>query len=194
MAEQQRRKSIGTDAVPSRHARRAGGIGLAVAAVAGLTLAGAGAAQATGASSVPTCATAGLSASFGQRLAGGMNHEGVVLKLANTGAHTCALRGYPGLGLENAAHGVLPSSVHWGSTWYASDPGRTTLTLKPGASVEAVIAWTHANTGTPDAEHAAYLQVTPPASTTHKTLKFPQWVDNGELNVTAVAPHIAVTP
>ncbi|MFF7333957.1 DUF4232 domain-containing protein [Streptomyces sp. NPDC008150] len=194
MAEQQSRNNIGTDATPRGHARRAGGIALAVATVAGLALAGAGVAQAAGTSAVPTCANSGLTASFGQQLAGGMNHEGVVLKLTNSSAHTCALRGYPGLGLEDAGHRTLPSSVHWGSTWYAADPGRTTLTLKPGASVEAVIAWTHANTGTADAEHAAYLQVTPPASTTHKTLKFPQWVDNGDLNVTAVAPHITVTP
>ncbi|MFE9388813.1 DUF4232 domain-containing protein [Streptomyces sp. NPDC006784] len=183
-----------------RAAKRFGAASLAVAAAAGLGLAGAGAAQALGnqalggeaASSVPTCNTSGLTASFGQKLGGGMNHEGVVLKLKNTSGHTCNLRGYPGLGLEDSGHRTLSSSVHWGDSWYAKDPGKKTITLKDDASVAAVISWTHANTGTSDARDAAYLQVTPPANTTHKTLKFPSWVDNGRLEVTALATDVHV--
>ncbi|EST19612.1 DUF4232 domain-containing protein [Streptomyces roseochromogenus] len=169
----------------------------AVATAAGLGLAGAGVAQAAQAGAVtatPTCAVSALSASFGQGLAGGMNHQGVVLKLTNTGAHMCVLRGFPGLGLENGSHRTLHSATHWGDTWYVKSPAKTTLTLRKGQSAEAVIAWTHANTGTADAVHAAYLQVTPPAATSHKTLKFPQWVDNGDLEVTALAYRIDVTP
>ncbi|MEU3190956.1 DUF4232 domain-containing protein [Streptomyces sp. NPDC006992] len=183
-----------------RGAKRFGAASLAVAAAAGLGLAGAGAAQALGsqalgnpaASSLPTCNTSGLTASFGQKLGGGMNHEGVVLKLKNTSGHTCNLRGYPGLGLEDSGHRTLSSSVHWGDSWYAKDPGKKTIALKDDASVAAVISWTHANTGTPDARDAAYLQVTPPANTTHKTLKFPSWVDNGRLEVTALATDVHV--
>ncbi|MEV5876446.1 DUF4232 domain-containing protein [Streptomyces sp. NPDC052101] len=170
---------------------------LAVTGVATLGIAGAGVAQATGtgaAHATPTCAVSALSASFGEGLAGGMNHQGVVVKLKNTSAHTCQLRGYPGLGLENAAHRTLPSTTHWGDTWYAKSPAKTTLTLRKGQSAEAVIAWTHANTGTADAVHAAYLEVTPPAATNHKTLKFPEWVDNGDLSVTALAYRVPVTP
>ncbi|SEE28218.1 Protein of unknown function [Streptomyces sp. 2231.1] len=168
---------------------------LAVTAAAGLGITAAGVAGATGtgaAASTPTCSVAGLSASFGQQLAGGMNHQGVVLKLKNVGARTCLLRGYPGLGLENGTHRTLPSTTHWGDTWYAKSPAKSTLTLHRGQSAEAVVAWTHANTGTSDAVHASYLQVTPPAATSHKTLKFPQWVDNGDLNVTALAYRIPV--
>ncbi|MGW4568998.1 DUF4232 domain-containing protein, partial [Streptomyces sp. NPDC004561] len=149
------------------------------------------AAQAAGATT-PTCSVSGLTASFGQGLAGGMNHQGVVLKLKNTGAHTCLLRGYPGLGLENAAHRTLRSTTHWGDTWYAKSPAKSTLTLRKGQSAEAVISWTHANTGTSDAVHASYLEVTPPAATSHKTLAFPQWVDNGDLRVTALAYRIHI--
>ncbi|MEU7314808.1 DUF4232 domain-containing protein [Streptomyces sp. NPDC007083] len=194
----------------SRAGKRFGAASLAVAAAAGLGLAGAGAAQALGnqalgsqalggqalggqgASSVPTCSTSGLTASFGKKLGGGMNHEGVVLELKNTSGHTCNLRGYPGLGLEDSGHRTLSSTVHWGDTWYAKDPGKKTITLKDDASVAAVISWTHANTGTSDARDAAYLQVTPPANTTHKTLKFPSWVDNGRLEVTALATDVHV--
>ncbi|GHE05327.1 DUF4232 domain-containing protein [Streptomyces alanosinicus] len=170
---------------------------LAASAVAALGIAGAGVAQAAGtgaAKATPTCAVSALSASFGEGLAGGMNHQGVVLKLKNTGAHTCLLRGYPGLGLQNASHRTLRSTTHWGDTWYAKSPAKATLTLGKGQSVEAVIAWTHANTGTSDAVHAAYLEVTPPAATSHKTLKFPEWVDNGDLSVTVLAHRIDVTP
>ncbi|WP_432168905.1 DUF4232 domain-containing protein [Streptomyces sp. 1222.5] len=168
---------------------------LAVTAAAGLGITAAGVAGATGtgaAASAPTCSVAGLSASFGQQLAGGMNHQGVVLKLKNVGARTCLLRGYPGLGLENGTHRTLPSTTHWGDTWYAKSPAKSTLTLHRGQSAEAVVAWTHANTGTSDAVHASYLQVTPPAATSHRTLTFPQWVDNGDLHVTALAYRIPV--
>ncbi|OON79643.1 DUF4232 domain-containing protein [Streptomyces tsukubensis] len=169
-----------------------------VAAAALLGLAGAGAAQAATASGAtaaanPTCATSGLSVSFGKKLGGGTMHEGTVLKLKNTSSHTCALRGYPGLGLEDANHKTLTSHAAWGDTWYAKDPGKKTLTLKAGQSAEAVIGWTHANTGTSDAQHAAYLTVTPPASTAHKTLKLDTWVDGGTLDVTPVAYKYDVT-
>ncbi|MDO0924288.1 DUF4232 domain-containing protein [Streptomyces sp. TG1A-8] len=168
---------------------------LAATTVAALGVAGAGAAQAAGAATAtatPTCSVSGLSASFGESLAGGMNHQGVVVKLRNTSARTCLLRGYPGLGLEDSAHRTLHSTTHWGDTWYTRSPAKSTLTLRKGQSAEAVISWTHANTGTPDAVHAAYLQITPPAATGHKTLGFPQWVDSGDLRVTALAYRVHV--
>ncbi|MEU0968161.1 DUF4232 domain-containing protein [Streptomyces sp. NPDC005917] len=186
-----------TGTAKHRTDRRLGRTVLAVAAVAGLGLAWAGTAEAatpSTATSTPTCSAAGLKATFGQQLAGGMNHQGVVIRLRNLSGKTCALRGYPGLGLENSAHRTLTTHTHWGNTWYAKDPGRRTLVLKDGESAEAVAAWTHANTGTSGAVHASYLEITPPAATQHKTLALPQWVDHGDLSVTALARHINVTP
>lgn len=185
-------KNRSRTATRGRTAGRVGAAGLALVAAAGLGLTGAGAAQAAGNATAPTCTTGGLTASFGKKLGGGMNHQGVVLKLKNTSGHTCLLRGYPGLGLEDSGHRTLTSTTQWGSTYYAKDPGKKTLTLRNGESAEAVITWTHANAGTPDAKQATYLQVTPPANTKHKTLKFPNWVDNGRLQVTALAPHVAL--
>jgi hypothetical protein len=192
-----------TDQIPAAHptaahrtGRRFGGALLAAAAVAGLGLTGAGAAQAAGSgsgtASIPTCSPAALRTTFGRQLAGGMNHEGVYLTFRNLSGTTCALRGFPGLGLEDANHRTLPTHTHWGDTWYAGNPGTRTLVLKDGESAEAVLAWTHVNTGTSDAVHASYLEITPPAATTHKTLAFPEWVDNGDLHVTALAKHIDV--
>lgn len=180
--------------------RRLGRALLTVTAVAGLAAAGVGAAQAAGGSgasaakTTPTCAASALKVTFGQELAGGMNHQGVVIKFRNLSGTTCALRGYPGLGLENSAHHALTSHTHWGDTWYTASPAKKTLTLKDGESAEAVASWSHANAGTRDAVHAAYLEITPPASTRHKTLAFPQWVDHGDLKITALAKHIKVTP
>ncbi|MEW2167870.1 DUF4232 domain-containing protein [Streptomyces sp. NPDC007084] len=172
---------------------------LAAAAVAALGLTGAGVAQAASgagastAKSTPTCAASALKATFGTKLAGGMNHQGVVVRLRNLSGTTCALRGFPGLGLENAAHKTLSAHTHWGDTWYARNPGTKTLTLKDGESAEAVVSWTHADTGTSQAVHASYLEITPPAATRHKTLAFPEWVDHGDLRVTALAKHIDVS-
>ncbi|WP_052489340.1 DUF4232 domain-containing protein [Streptomyces sp. 150FB] len=174
-------------------------IAAALAATALVSAAGVGVAQASTASSaktaaaLPTCSVTGLSASLKQPLAGGMMHQGVVLQLKNTSGRTCALLGFPGLGLENAQHKPLTTHTTWGSTWYVASPAKKVVELKSGQTAEAVIAWTHANTGTPDASHAAYLEVTPPASTAHKTLAFDNWVDGGSLDVTALAPHITVT-
>ncbi|MFJ6082173.1 DUF4232 domain-containing protein [Streptomyces sp. NPDC092369] len=183
-----------------RAERRFGRPVLAVAAVAGLGLAAwAGTAQAaspgatSAAKATPTCSAAALKASFGKQLAGGMNHQGVVITLRNLSGRTCALRGYPGLGLENSAHKKLTTHTHWGNTWYAHNPGKKTLVLKDGQSAEAVLAWTHANTGTSGATRASFLEITPPAATQHKTLAFPRWVDHGDLSVTAFAKHINVS-
>ncbi|MFJ8136121.1 DUF4232 domain-containing protein [Streptomyces sp. NPDC096013] len=190
-------------AATAEHRRRAGRrIGRAVVglgAAVGLGLVGwAGTANAATsgatAKATPTCSAAALKATYGQQLGGGMNHEGVVIRLRNLSGKTCALRGYPGLGLENSAHRKLTTHTTWGNTWYAHNPGKKTLILKDGESAEAVVAWTHANTGTSGATHAAFLEITPPASTQHKTLAFPQWVDHGDLSVTALAKHITVTP
>ncbi|WP_263172575.1 DUF4232 domain-containing protein [Streptomyces sp. SCSIO ZS0520] len=175
-------------------------IAVSAAAAALLGTAGAAAAQAAisgdagaeGAAATPTCAVSGLSASVREHLAGGMNHVGITLELRNTADHSCALRGYPGLGLEDSEHRRLTSDTSWGGTWYADDPGKETVTLKPKGTVEANVAWTRANSGTPEARHAAYLVVTPPASTDYKTVKLDTWVDNGDLAVTAVAREVPV--
>lgn len=177
-----------------RTGRKAGRTVLAGVALAGVGLVWAGTAQAgqSTATATPTCKESALKATFGRQLAGGMNHQGVVINLRNLSGRTCVVRGYPGLGLENASHKAIKTHVTWGDTWYAKDPGKKTISLKDGQSVEAVVAWTHANTGTSGAVHASYLEITPPAATTHKTFAFKQWVDHGDLSVTALARHVEI--
>ena len=104
--------------------------------------------------------------------------------LTNTGTPTCACAATRALGLEGAGHRTLPTKAQWGSTWYASNPGVSTLALAPGGQAQAVLSWTHTGSGAGD---ASYLEITPPASTTHLTLPFKQQVDSGTVQVTALS-------
>ncbi|KAB7834334.1 DUF4232 domain-containing protein [Streptomyces mobaraensis] len=168
---------------------------VSVAAAAGIALAAAsgtaGAAQGgpDTASGTPTCGTSDLRISFAERLGGGMNHAGGTLELKNTTQRTCALRGYPGLGLADSQRKALPSHTVWGSTWYADDPGNKLIYLKPGEAAQANVAWTHSGTA---ARKGTYLLVTPPAARTHQAVPLDDLVDNGELHVTAVAHKVPV--
>ncbi|MEU5048913.1 DUF4232 domain-containing protein [Streptomyces sp. NPDC021096] len=168
---------------------------LAVAAGTGLVLTAVGPAQAAFPAgdgsdrAVATCGTPDLRIAFAERLGGGMSHAGGTLELKNTSGRTCALRGYPGLGLEDARHTPLPTRAVRGSTWYADDPGNKLVVLRPGQAAQANVSWTHSGT---EPRKAAYLQVTPPAATTHRTIELDDMVDFGELRITAVAHEVPV--
>ncbi|MBH1937451.1 DUF4232 domain-containing protein [Streptomyces sp. AV19] len=161
--------------------------GAAAAAGIALTVAAPGTVQAAAGRGTPTCGTADLRISFAERLGGGMNHAGGTLELKNTTGRTCALRGYPGLGLEDARHKALPTRTVRGNTWYADDPGNQLVLLKPGQAAQANVAWTH--TGT-EARSGSYLRVTPPAARTYRVIPLNDAVDFGELHVTAVAHRV----
>ncbi|MCC3772911.1 DUF4232 domain-containing protein [Streptomyces sp. UNOC14_S4] len=175
--------------------RKAAAVAFAATALAASTVLTGTSAQAASAASTdatPTCRTTGLRASLADTDPAqvGMSHRGKLLRLTNTSGRTCALRGYPGLGLEDAEHHPLVTETHWGSTYFAQDPGKRTLFLEPGQSAEADLAWAVADA--PRVVHASYLEITPPASTTHLTLPFPERVTNGDLNVTAFAYRISL--
>jgi uncharacterized protein DUF4232 len=124
-----------------------------------------------------------------RRASDSLSHAaGVILTLTNSSRHTCALDGYPGLGLLNSRHQVLHTVIHWGSTFYANDPGRRLVDLAPGQPAKASLAWTQAGSS---AVSASYLDVTPPDSTAHLTISFRQLVDGGDLGVTALARTVS---
>ena len=52
----------------------------------------------------------------------------------------------------------------------------------------ASLAWTHADSG---AVTASYLEVAPPESATRLTISFRQLVDDGDLDVTALARTVS---
>ncbi|MFE0042490.1 DUF4232 domain-containing protein [Streptomyces albireticuli] len=172
--------------------RRTAATTLATAATVAAVTVG-GAATASAAAQTPTCHVSGLRASLSDKGGhqNGMSHEGTVLALTNTSGRTCALRGYPGLQLEDTRHQAVDTDTSWGSTYFVPDPGKRTLVLKPGGSAEAALAWAHADA--PRLVQAGYLRVTPPASRDHLTIPFEKTVTNGHLSVTAFAYRIDVS-
>jgi hypothetical protein len=140
---------------------------------------------------VPRCngsqLTAGTSAYQTQSLSG-TGQRGITITLTNTGSTSCSLYGYPGLGLEDAAHHVLPSHTRWGPTYFAHDPGPRLIVLSPGQGASASVAL---SAGGQHALPAAYLQVTPPNAYRHAVimLVYGTGDTSGDLHVTAMALH-----
>jgi hypothetical protein len=85
----------------------------------------------TAASPVPRCTERNLAAGVSRYNAGG-GQRGIIITLTNTGTASCSMYGYPGLGLQDANHHVLPSQTHWGPTYFARDPGPSLIMLAPG--------------------------------------------------------------
>jgi hypothetical protein len=114
--------------------------------------------------------------------------RGVTITLTNTGRTSCSLHGYPGLGLEGAAHHVLPSHTHWGPTYFAHDPGPRLIVLSPGQAASANVSLSPAG---PHPQPAVLLEVTPPNDYRHATimLNYGTGSTSGNLHVTAMALH-----
>lgn len=157
------------------------------AATAALASASEGKAAAPATSSaLPRCLESGLSAGLHGRQALVAN-RGFILTLTNTSNTECVLDGYPGLGIEDAAHHVLPSHTHWGSTYFNSDPGPKQIVLSPGETASADFAF-----ATGAGSQATYLEVTPPNAFRHLTIKIPGapvQIVGGRLFATAMARH-----
>ncbi len=110
------------------------------------------------ASAVPRCVTRHLSAGL-HGFQVGLGNRGFILTLTNAGNSACSLDGYPGLGLEDAAHQMLPSHTHWGDTY---DSVATYLAVTPPNAFK-------------------HLTVLLPGA--------PVRIDHGRLFVTAMARH-----
>ena len=172
----------GRTASPGRHA--AGSATSARAPATSGTSATEAASAAAPSAAVAACTTSDLRVSVSGSASDSMSHAaGVTLELTNSSRRICALDGYPGLALLDSRHQVLHTVTHWGSTWWANDPGRRLVELAPGQTARASLAWTHAGSS---AVSASYLEVTPPDSTARLTISFRQLVDGGDLDVTAL--------
>ena len=120
----------------------------------------------------------------------GHGQGGVILTLTNTSGAACSLKGYPGLGLQDAHHHVLRSRTHWGPTYFAPDPGRHLIVLSPGETASSSIGFVYA--GRRKAAHATYLEVTPPNAYDHAVITIPDGlgaISTPDLYVTAMARH-----
>ncbi|MFF4648625.1 DUF4232 domain-containing protein [Streptomyces sp. NPDC001380] len=130
----------------------------ASAAALGLTglLTAAGPAQAAPAA-VPTCTTGSLHLSMGRQDPGaGQLYQPI--RFTNTGTRSCALRGYPGVSVLDAARRPI------GALATRSGAGYGTVTVRPGRTVTAVLHTTNGPIGGPCRPTGSYLRVYPPGS------------------------------
>src|SRR5690242_11910830 len=143
-------------------------VALAVLALA-LTAGGAG-----GATSVPRCHTAGLHVYLlPSGAAAGSYAFDIVFQ--NRSGHACFVYGYPGLGLEDAHHRVMPSRITWGSSIARTDPGRRRVVLRPGRAAFANASGSHVPFGNEHCRPSAWLEVTPPDERTFRRVHFGDW-------------------
>ena len=110
---------------------------------------------------VPRCYRQNLAAGL-HGFQAGLGNRGFVLTLTNTASTSCSLSGYPGFGLEDARHKVLPSHTFRGGTYFDRDPGRNLIVLSPGETVSADLAYAAADGLAAHTVTATYLEVTPP--------------------------------
>jgi hypothetical protein len=116
---------------------------------------------------------------------------GVVITLTNAGTASCSMYGYPGLGLQDYAHHVLPSRTHWGPTYFAHDPGPSLIVLAPGQSASSSVALSQ---GTPHSPWAGYLEVTPPGNYQYALIDTSYGIGatSGDLYATAMARQTVI--
>jgi len=136
-------------------------LALSAYAYAATTTRAAPATRAAAAAAVPACSTASLAvwaaASQSQGAAGTIYYP---LQFTNVGAHSCTLRGYPGVSALSQAGSQLGNPAAWGSV--ANAPV-VTVTLAPGGTAHAVLAYSDAQVGsTSSTAYAAGLRVYPP--------------------------------
>ena len=139
---------------------------------------------------VPRCLEANLATTVSGYQVGGSEY-GITLKLTNTGTTSCSLYGYPGLGLEDGSHHVMPSQVHWGETYFAHDPGPSLITLSPGQSATSSVAFAG---GWPHKGWAWFLEVTPPNAYDHAVLPLSYGTGGGggDIHATAMARQTTI--
>ena len=139
---------------------------------------------------VPRCLEASLGTTVSSYQIGGGQY-GIIIKLTNTGTASCSLYGYPGLGLEDGSHHVMPSQVHWGETYFAHDPGPSLIILSPGQSATSSVAFAGGGPGKPWAD---FLGVTPPNAYDHAVLTLSYGTGGGgsEIHATAMARQTTI--
>nr|WP_274637214.1 DUF4232 domain-containing protein [Microbacterium bovistercoris] len=68
-------------------------------------------------------------------------HRVQPLQLVNIGETACTLEGYPDVAFGDQNGHLLPVTVVYGSSFMATDPGATLITLEPGQTARAALGW-----------------------------------------------------
>jgi hypothetical protein len=144
----------------------------------------------TALAAAPRCLKGSLATTVSSYQVGGGQY-GITLKLINTGTASCSLYGYPGLGLEDGSHHVMPSQTHWGATYFAHDPGPRLIILPPGQSATSSVAFAGGRPGKP---WATFLEVTPPNAYNHADIMLSYGTGGGgnDIHATAMARRTTI--
>lgn len=104
----------------------------------------------------------------------GLGHEGFVLVLTNRSSSRCRTGGYVGLlRLDRRRHPVR-TVLHRGNGYLFQGPRPHTIVLARGQSASTGVEWI--DNPVPSDTHGcvfagAYLEITPPNETTHRTIR-----------------------
>ena len=157
-----------------------------VAALAVMMLALA-AGSAGGTTPLSRCHTAGLHV---YRLRSGAAAGSYAFDIAvqNRSDYVCFVYGYPGLGLQDAHHRVMPSRITRGSSIARRDPGPHRVVLGPGRAAFASVSASDVPFGNEHCRPSAWLEVTPPDERSFRLVRFiGPACDHGHLTVTALS-------
>jgi hypothetical protein len=158
-----------------------------VAALVFVVLASAAGTAGGATTSLPRCHTPGLHVYL---LPSGAAAGSYAFDIAfqNRSGHACFVYGYPGLGLQDARHRVMPSRVTWGSSIARRDPGRHLVVLKPGRAAFASVSASDVPFGNEHCRPSGWLEVTPPDERSFRLVRFSAPAcDHGHLTVTALS-------
>jgi hypothetical protein len=176
----------------SKVACRVGLTAAAALAIGGTV--GAGSAMATGVQNAKVAACQGNGLSISQNLddgnQAGMNHDGSYIVVTNNSLQTCTIKGYLSLQLLDAHHQPLRTSEAKGATYFASDPGAHSITLKSGQQAAADLVYVNGGVNPDQAVKPTYLQITTPGAKDGSfTIPFstPSGIYQGGLATTALA-------
>ncbi|POH73538.1 hypothetical protein CVS27_09150 [Arthrobacter glacialis] len=89
----------------------------------------------------PPCTVAQLTASMKGRVEAALGHRAMTILLTNTSATRCSVEGYPGVKFFADDGAPIPVTLTHGSSYMFSDPGPAPISLAPGATATAMLAW-----------------------------------------------------
>ncbi|MGP3983263.1 DUF4232 domain-containing protein [Streptomyces sp. KR80] len=153
----------------------------AVLAAGGATY---GAVQSEVSTSLRTCTLDDLYLSMGTK-EGAAGSVYWPIHITNTSTSGCALRGYPGVSVLNAAHQQIGSAATRTSRPYG------TVGVAPGKTVTAVVRTTNGPVGGPCRPTGTYLRVYPPASYKAELIPAPMRVCSNVFEVGPVTTQTA---
>ena len=139
---------------------------VALVACATLSVAGLAAAASPASATIPACGNSSLTVTHTPSQ-GAAGHGAFVLLFRNVSAHSCTLRGYPGLDALNKYAHVLAHAQRTLHGYMGGAPAVSTVAIAAGHFASATVEWLNFNPVTTGACTFSRLVAATPANTTH---------------------------